>query len=165
MHSGTPAAEPPPVGTVGPAGVRCPSTTPAAPATVPPAIAGRPGDDAVWYGTADLWTNAWFAAPGTHIPSHGGDGTIRVKWSTFTLHDGVPSPLGGPPHVTARRLDGPATAVAASINTTDYASTGTNAGSWWPTVIDFPAAGCWDITESRGSTTVRFTVPVLAGTN
>lgn len=162
VHSGISTREPPPVGTVGPAGAHCPSSTPVAPARIPSAVAGRPDAGALWYGTADLWADAWFAAPGIHIQSGGSDGAIRVKWGTFTLHDGALSPFGGPPHVTARRLDGPAATVAAAIDPSNYATTGTAAGSWWPTVIDFPAAGCWDITETRGPTTVRFTVPVLA---
>jgi hypothetical protein len=131
-------------------------------AEVPPLVARVNGkqDD---YGAHDLWVNTEWTRQWRvgGIPNHG---RYWVKWGTLTLRHGRTTNRGGPPVVTARRLDGPGTA-AASIGRDSYSFVSTSGGisyGFWPTAINFPHTGCWRVTETHGGETVRFTMRVAA---
>lgn len=105
--------------------------------------------DQTWHGTGPLWIDLGnFAAP---VPRQ--DGTLRVKHAWWTGDvTGAPVSVHGPPTVTAHPLNGGET-VEATVG--GYATTGSGEQTfaWWPTVLEFPAAGCWEITgEWEGST-------------
>ncbi|MFJ5219445.1 hypothetical protein ACIP98_32660 [Streptomyces sp. NPDC088354] len=109
-----------------------------------------------WYGAEDLWV----AMPPP--PDHADEGAEghSTKYASITLDArGRSTDRKGAPHVSAERLDGPGS-VPGSIG--GFATAGGDR-QWWPTVIDFPDAGCWRVTETLGSTEVRFTVNVGAG--
>ncbi|MGW2031517.1 hypothetical protein [Streptomyces sp. NPDC001811] len=127
--------------------------TPSVPsASVPAAV--HDFDKAVrWYGADDLWV----AKPA--LLDHTGerrDG-YRAKYASVTLDArGRVTDRKGAPRVGAGRLDGPG-----SVNGgTGGLATVDGHRQWWPTVIAFPEAGCWKVTETLGSTQVGFTLRV-----
>lgn len=150
-RAATPSA---PASTASSGGTGCAVTRPVTRDRLPPAIKAMPGTD--FYGSGDLWVDAWFAGQnGKAATRHG---LAAVKWGTFTVHNGRLSEHGGPPDVKAERLDGPG-AASASFAGVGYARTSTDDGrsiGFWPTVVEFPHEGCWHVTETHGTDSIRF---------
>ncbi|MEU0968677.1 hypothetical protein ABZ357_25865 [Streptomyces sp. NPDC005917] len=108
-----------------------------------------------WHGAADLWV----AKPRLldHTDEH--EEGYRTKYASITLDaQGRVTDQKGAPHVDAKRLDRPGSA----RGSTGGFATADGDRQWWPTVINFPEPGCWKVTETLGSTEVRFTVHVPA---
>lgn len=108
-----------------------------------------------WFGAQNLWVDP---PPVSNV-----ENSTRVKFGSVTLDDhGRLSDAAGPPTVVAERVDGSGS-VEGSVG--GYASVDVGAESlffFWPTVIDFPSAGCWLITETFQDTTLRFLMRVRA---
>ncbi|MFM9607212.1 hypothetical protein [Streptomyces niveiscabiei] len=128
----------------------CPHTAQVPSASVPAAV--RAFDrKAEWHGAGDLWVLE------PRVPEAMGAQGYHTKYVSITLDgQGQVTDRKGAPRVDAERLDG-----SGSVR----GSTGgfaTDAGGrhWWPTVIDFGGPGCWQVTETLGSTEVRFTMHV-----
>ncbi|MEV5145179.1 hypothetical protein [Streptomyces sp. NPDC052727] len=108
-----------------------------------------------WYGAEDLWV----AKPTLLNPTDGREERHPTKYASMTLDArGRSTDQKGAPHVDAERLDRPGSV----RGSTGGFATADGDRQWWPTVIDFPEAGCWRVTETLGSTQVRFTVYVGA---
>ncbi|MFW6691250.1 hypothetical protein [Streptomyces sp. MAR4 CNX-425] len=108
-----------------------------------------------WYGADDLWV----ARP--DLLDHPGERAegYRTKYASITLDaQGRVTDRKGAPRVDVERLD---RSGSGRGGTGGYA-TADGGRRWWPTVVDFPGTGCWEVTETLGSTEVRFTVPVPA---
>ncbi|MEW2287481.1 hypothetical protein [Streptomyces sp. NPDC047841] len=108
-----------------------------------------------WYGADDLWV----ARPALlDHPGERRDG-YRTKYASITLDArGRVTDRKGAPHVGAARLDRPGSV----SGSTGGLATADGDRQWWPTVIAFPEAGCWRVTETLGSTEVGFTLHVRA---
>lgn len=64
----------------------------------------------------------------------------------------------GPPRVEGTRLDGEG---EASGDAGGYATSMGDSGNtlnWWPTSVEFPSLGCWEITETVGDTSITYVV-------
>lgn len=113
--------------------------------------------DGRWFGHDGLWIDvAWTRDP--RRVSAGGQepGVVAgVKYATVTLRRGRFTSAGGPPTITARELGSGRTLRG---ETGGYAFTDTF--RWWPSVLAFPATGCWEVRTTWGDTTVRFRVPL-----
>ncbi|MFE4535221.1 hypothetical protein ACFRKB_09070 [Streptomyces scopuliridis] len=134
--------------------VACPDTAPVPPDSLPAAV-----DDfdkkSEWYGTDDLWV----AKPRLLDHTDEREARYRAKYASITLDaQGRVTDQKGAPRVEAERLNRSGTA----RGSTGGFATGDGDRQWWPTAIDFPEPGCWQVTETLGSTEVRFTVHVAA---
>ncbi|WP_141785863.1 hypothetical protein [Ornithinicoccus hortensis] len=121
----------------------CAVTEPVAAADLPEVLRGS-GE--AWTGRDGLWTTV----PGAEqfITD---DGPPRLKHAWVTLdEDGQPTQERGDPGVGAEGLDGQGAAAASHGG---YAHT--DELSWWPTVVEFPASGCWSETGVVDGVEVR----------
>ncbi|MCX4834244.1 hypothetical protein OG785_04605 [Streptomyces sp. NBC_00006] len=106
-----------------------------------------------WYGADDLWV----AKPDLLNHADERDERYRTKYPSITLDaQGHVTAQKGAPHVDVARLDQPGSARG---STGGFATTNGDR-QWWPTVISFPGPGCWKVTETLGSTKVRFTMHI-----
>ncbi|MDX3387871.1 hypothetical protein PV682_41485 [Streptomyces niveiscabiei] len=81
----------------------------------------------------------------------------RMKYVSITLDgQGRVTDRKGAPRVDAERLDGSGSVRGG----TGGFATAEGGRHWWPTVIGFGGPGCWQVTETLGSTEVRFTMHV-----
>jgi hypothetical protein len=139
-----------------PVDASCPVTRPMPAASVPHVLRTLPVSG--WYGKGGLWMNMGASGDSVSIPPLE-SGVYRLKYASFTLDSrGRPTSRTGPPTLDASRLDGPGTARG---STGGYALG--EAGSdneFWPTTINFPARGCWLLTEALRATTIRFIIRV-----
>jgi hypothetical protein len=115
-------------------------------AGLPPVLreAGGPwfGEDGLWASLPDWRANLV-------------EGSYNLKHAWVTLDEGRLTSRHGPPTVHAIRLDAPGRADASSGG---YASA--DAFEFWPTVVAFPATGCWMEVGILGDTVVRFVIRV-----
>lgn len=125
--------------------------TNATPADARPPVLAR--STRPWLGQGDLWT----AIP--DYPAVAGAGSALVlKFPVVTLTNGTPTSAMGPPTVSATRSDAPGQATG---QVGGFARTyGSDALSFWPTVVEFPEAGCWTVTSTLGAAVVQFMVGV-----
>ncbi|GGY78854.1 hypothetical protein GCM10010300_23210 [Streptomyces olivaceoviridis] len=108
-----------------------------------------------WYGAHDLWVTKPSLLDRTDEPEDG----YRTKYASITLDArGRVTGQKGAPRVQVERLDAPGSV----SGSTGGLATADGDRQWWPTVIAFPAAGCWRVTETLGSTEVSFTMRVGA---
>lgn len=108
-----------------------------------------------WYGADDLWV----ARPDLLDHADEREQGYRTKYASITLDaHGQMTDQKGTPHVDVERQDRPGSA----RSSTGGFATADDGQQWWPTVINFPEPGCWKVTETLGSTKVRFTVHVPA---
>ncbi|MES4826576.1 MULTISPECIES: hypothetical protein [Streptomyces] len=83
----------------------------------------------------------------------------RTKYASITLDaQGQVTDQKGAPDVDVERLDRSGSA----RGSTGGFATADGDRQWWPTVVNFAEPGCWKVTESLGSTEVRFIVHVAA---
>lgn len=136
----------------------CPITLPPQPGYVPPEpYPARPPQlyQAVWYGTADLWT---MLSPEGEIwrdlPQHRGTFTQKTLWWAEDLStNDAPTPL----ILTGRRLDragvfetGPSIGASFREDIGDFIVVG----------MEIPAAGCWELTARYGDSELSYVVLV-----
>lgn len=141
--------------TSGTADAACPETAPVPARSIPATVRGF-GRDRKWYGADDLWV----ADPTVPFRTNEGGAEYRTKYASLTLDArGRSTDRKGAPRIGVERLD----SSGAGHGDTGGFATVQGDRHWWPTVIDFPAAGCWEVTETLGSIQVRFTVRVGAG--
>lgn len=135
----------------------CATLSPASSDDVPATL--QPTDQQQhWWGTGCLW----IAAPSTMHPSprpaHRG---YRLKYGSVTLNEhGRMTGSAGPPTLTAT-LRGATARVHGS--TGGYSLAAGPAGhplGFWPTTINLPRAGCWQLTETFRDTTLRFRIQI-----
>ncbi|MEU3294436.1 hypothetical protein ABZ722_18980 [Streptomyces longwoodensis] len=108
-----------------------------------------------WYGVDDLWVTK--PPPLDHADER--EDGYRTKYASITLDArGRVTDQKGAPHVGVKRLDRPGSV----SGSTGGLATADGDRQWWPTGITFPEAGCWRVTETLGSTEVRFTMHVGA---
>jgi hypothetical protein len=119
---------------------------------VPAAL--RTQENGSWYGKDGLWTLANSTNRGGVLTLSKDRGNYRWKHPWFTLHDGKPTARGGPPTVRIARLDKQGTATVSGPSNATLPS----GVSFWAEADVFPAPGCYQVTASRGHTTVRFTI-------
>lgn len=127
----------------------CPVSEPTATEDLPEVLRGLEG---AWTGRDGLWTRI----PGAE-EFIADDGPVRIKHAWVTLdEEGQPTEELGDPGVRADGLDGQGTVEASHGG---YAHT--DELSWWPTVVEFPAPGCWSERGTVGDVEVRvvFQVP------
>ncbi|MFI5659052.1 hypothetical protein [Streptomyces sp. NPDC051684] len=132
----------------------CPDTAPVSSGSVPAAVHDF-DKKSNWYGADGLWV----AQPRLldHMDEH--EEGYRTKYASITLDaQGRVTDQRGAPHIEVERLDRSGSA----RGSTGGFATANGDRQWWPTVISFPGPGCWQVTESLGSTEVRFTVHVAA---
>ncbi len=80
---------------------------------------------------------------------------VKLFWWTAAFHNGKPSDL----KVTVENLDGRTNDVVISRATTAYA---TDLGGWtFLTGVDFPSAGCWEITGEYLGQALTFVVQTV----
>lgn len=107
------------------------------------------------YGQGPLWVGAWWADEPTFKQAR----ELRsIKYPLFTIENGKATDDLGPPRVEAIRLDGEG---RAGGGTGGYARDPGNSGQsfdWWPTGIDFPSHGCWQVTQTAASTSITYVV-------
>ncbi|WP_159031119.1 hypothetical protein [Streptomyces acidiscabies] len=130
----------------------CADTAPVPSGSVPAAVRDfdRMGE---WYGADDLWV----ARP--RVQDEPAEG-YRTKYPSITLDSrGQVTGRKGAPRVEVERLDRSGSARGSSGSTGGLA-TADGGRQWWPTVVQFAGPGCWRVTETLGSTEVRFTVRV-----
>ena len=102
--------------------------------------------------------NLWIEPP-SYVRSTG----LRVKYGSMTVDDkGTATDDAGPPKVTAERVDGTGTGKGSVGSYATETIDADTTHSFWPTTVDFPAPGCWLITESSGRTTLRFLMRVAS---
>ncbi|MET7328197.1 hypothetical protein [Nonomuraea sp. NPDC005650] len=131
----------------------CPVTLPGA---APTSSNGTPGPffgRESSYGNGSLWVGG--LAPGGVIEADAAlvqpDGSISMKYGWWR---GVAGKL----EISGRRLDGPAGPLRSEVPD-GYGETGFQA-----TGVDFPVAGCWEVTGRVGSAGLSFiTLVTLAG--
>jgi len=132
----------------------CPKAVPVPSDSVPAAVHDF-DENLKWYGADDLWV----AKPALLDHTDEREVGYRTKYASITLDaQGLSTDQKGAPHVGVERLDRPGSV----RGSTGGFATADGDRQWWPTVIDFPEAGCWRVTETLGSTEVRFTVRVGA---
>lgn len=120
---------------------------------VPPGL-GNP-DDRGGYGNDALWTNLWMwgtggipaAATASHLMPDGSYGELKWAWYRYTE---------GTLTIDGRRLDAPAPPLTAEIPQ-GYGSIGFQVSG-----INFPTAGCWEITGHLGDASLTFVIIVIA---
>jgi hypothetical protein len=127
---------------------RLPRPVPAADVPAPVAMwaDGRP-----LVGTGSLWT----ARTVLRQRANRVEGGWRIKLGWYVHPAG---PDATPPTLTARRIDGPGRATGEAGAATDQH------GTWFASAITLPHAGCWQITATHGSDTVRFRIPAAGAT-
>lgn len=104
-----------------------------------------------WLGKEGLWVDPPSVA---QVPGN------RVKFGSVTLDAKArPTDAGGPPDVSAKRVDG-----GGNVNgdVGGYAEEASDAPpkSFWPTTIDFPAPGCWRVTVATSKARLHFLMSV-----
>ena len=117
----------------------------------------RQTHDGAVFGQGTLWVGAWWSDKAVleQARQHGG-----IKYPSFTIQDDVVTDELGPPQVSAKRLDGEG---ESSGDTGGYATAEDDSGKplhWWPTGIRFSSPGCWQVTETVGSTSITYVVDV-----
>ncbi len=133
----------------------CRVTLPAAELFVPPSPypAKPPGEGSFWFGTAELWTRLKT------------DGTWRVlrtssgyREKTFWWREGYYWRADPTPNlrVSGRRLDAAARPLVASRATNGYLEQ--DLKSFMLVGVDFPTAGCWEVTGQFGDDSLTFVV-------
>ncbi len=131
----------------------CPVTRPPDPPFVPAEGPQRPPDyeHAFWYGTDALWTMPTFG--GTWALARGEDGwyTQKTFWWSKDFAEIEPKIT-----VTARRLDGS----AAAIHTGRPTNAGSDFGSAMLVGVEFPTAGCWELTAAYRGHSLSYVVYV-----
>lgn len=131
----------------------CPVTRPMAQQVVPATLRSL---GSRWYGAGKVWVSL--------PPSDASQTSTGLKYGVFTLDShGRMSDAAGPPGLTARRLDGRGKAKGDRLAPDNYASAAGPHGRtvhFWPTTINLPSAGCWQLTEELGNTTVRFVLRI-----
>jgi hypothetical protein len=116
--------------------------------SIPPGQAGNPGaDEATYLGNGDLWTV--LPPGGTLRETRRRDGSLAMKFPWWRA-------VRGELAITGRRLDGRSPPLRARIPD-GYEPTG-----FQSTAIIFPTAGCWAVTGTAGSATLRFVTLVVA---
>ena len=130
-------------------GVACPVTT------APASDAIRPAQD-LWRHGSDAF--------GVFLPSdsrwHGMTAEHHYRNKVFWYREGYDGRLEPRPSLTVhgRRLDGPAARVAIADATNAHHG---DFGGWsMLTMVEFPEAGCWEVTGEYGRDTVTFVVRV-----
>ena len=115
---------------------------------IPPGQAGNPGSDrATYLGNGELWTV--LPPQGTLREAARRDGSMAQKFPWWRA-------VRGRLAITGRRVDGRGPALRARIPG-GYGSTG-----FQSTAIIFPTPGCWSVTGTAGSATLRFVTLVVA---
>ena len=114
----------------------------------------RQSVDGPVFGQGGLWMYAWWAEGPTLASVRKENG---IKYPSLTTHDGVVTDQFGPPRLQVIRLDGTGEASGDSGGfATDYDDLG-RTRTWWPTAIDSSGAGCWQVTETVGDTSITYT--------
>lgn len=131
----------------------------ATPFVPPKPYSHEAGDGSFWFGTDRLWTvlpidGAWRGL-GHYSPN---DPTFRQK--LFMWRQGYDWRTEPRPNlkVVGRRLDAPAAPLLA-----DRANNVTSEPAAMVTGINFPTAGCWEITARYGDDALTFVIWVTAG--
>lgn len=137
----------------------CPVTSPTEQAIPEGVREHRYGGGAV-FGQGALWVGAWWADR-SFLKQFREQRPYVVKYPSFTIRDGEVTDALGPPLVRAERLDG----IGGVSGTSGGYATATQDGSgrtlhWWPTVIHFSGAGCWQVTETVADTTITYVVQI-----
>ena len=140
----------------------CPVTAPAAPETVPEAVAAftiggmilpsgmTPPPLRTMYGNAAIWVDLG-TIDGTLRGVVGPGGHLGAKFPTFRL-------INGSLTVSASRLDGPGTVPSTQVDPSDsYGTSG-----FVPVGVDFPSPGCWSITETVPGHGLEFVVRLVS---
>jgi hypothetical protein len=131
----------------------CPITRPPDPPFAPPAPPAPTSPSTrggqFWYGTPALWTSLQRNGNWSALPYHDGAYTQKVFW--WSQGYDWRSPLT----VTGRRTDGPAAPLRASTATNASAD---DIGASILVGVEFPEAGCWEITGHLRAATLTFVV-------
>jgi hypothetical protein len=142
-------AEPPPAPEAAAAPAHCAETAATPTTERPPVLASS---TSAWFGQEDLWV----ALP-DYPPAAQGDALV-LRFPVVTLARGEPTSERGAPVVTAERVDaaGEAPGQAGEFSR----AFGTGELSFWPVSLAFPDPGCWAVTGTLGTSSLRFTVAV-----
>ena len=140
----------------------CPVTQPQQPAFAPPSPwpATHPFDRYFWYGSEALWTELNTDGVWSELPYDEGTGYGQkaVWWRVGYDYKTEPLPALT---VTARRLDGdphaPAETARVSAATNGYHP---DFNSFMLVGMDFPSAGCWEISADYHGDRLTFVVRV-----
>jgi hypothetical protein len=152
-----PSAQSTPTPSLLAAGAVCPITMPPPVAVTPPPSTGTEPNPTLSFG----------AGPGNFLYSNDSliailpnDGTIHPSDPTRGLPGGVKFPWWRVAHgtltVTTRRLDAPSAPLAADVPG-GYGDTGFQVSG-----LNFPAAGCWQVSGAIGAGALTFVVNVAA---
>jgi hypothetical protein len=160
-HSASPSS--PTATTTAPRARPCPVTAPTDD-ELPAAIATQ-NYDAPVYHHGSLWVGAWWAVPESLTEARTADDSdatypYRQKYPTWTVQNGAVTYRGGAPRLTVTQLGGDR---RGSGSAGGYASETMDNGtvaSWWPTVVGFPARGCWQVTETVGDDNLVYVVEI-----
>lgn len=136
----------------------CALTIPPQPGFVPPPpypAQPPPLYDAVWYGSAELWTMLNVNGEAWHdLPRHGGSLTQKTLWwrEGYSAFE-EPTPAIS---VTGRRLDGP----APIVQTDGPGTNGLRAdiGAFMLVGVEIPTPGCWELTGRYGDAELSYVV-------
>lgn len=136
----------------------CPLTVPSQPGFVPPGPyppQPPPLYDAIWYGSAGLWTMLNVNGESWHELPRQGDALIqktlwwREGYSAFD--DPAPSIS-----VSGRRLDGPAPRLQTDgPGTNGYRE---DIGAFMVVGLEIPTPGCWELTARHGDAELSYVV-------
>ncbi|GAA4188795.1 hypothetical protein GCM10022288_15600 [Gryllotalpicola kribbensis] len=118
----------------------------------------------VVYGHGDLWVGAWWEDPDALAQARqkgvvGGD-SFGYKYPAWKVVDGQLTDAGGTPRVTVALLDGRGRGSAQAGDYTSERQDDGNAAQWWPTVVEFPSRGCWQVIESIGDDKLVYVVQI-----
>jgi hypothetical protein len=126
----------------------CPVTSPDPGIPLPSAIPAEGAEH--WYGSGLLWVDLGNFA----LPASDEDGVLSVKHQWWTADDAGAPDSQGALKVTAQLVRGSAT-VEGTVGGYATAEVDGQVFSWWPTVLEFPSAGCWEISGRwKGDTLV-----------
>jgi hypothetical protein len=143
------------VPTLAAADYSCPVTTASEPPFVPsaPYEPNAPAGE-FWYGTNALWAMLPINGVWSGLPSENGGYTNKLPlWKQG--YDGTKEPQ---PDIilVLKRLDAKAPLVSSRGGTNAFAD-----GVWTMlTGIDFPTAGCWEVTAANGGHTLTFVLSI-----
>jgi hypothetical protein len=140
----------------------CPVTSPTRD-QVPVSIATQWAEPV--FGQGNLWVGAWWDIPQSLEQARstvGGDSAYPYgeKYPTWTVKGGEVTNVGGAPRVSVKSLDGQSPGRGDSGG---YATSSQNGGTtihWWPTIVRFPATGCWQVTETVGEDSIVYVVKI-----
>lgn len=117
------------------------------------------------FGRGNLWVGAWWKIPQSLEQARsksGGDSAYPYseKYPTWMVDGGEVTNAGGAPRVSVKSLDGQG---HGRSDIGGYASASLDDGTsvhWWPTVVSFPATGCWQVIETVGEDSIVYVVKI-----